>query len=180
MTRSWIVIAVLAAPGCATYQRSTPQTTFAYRIEEYLEMRRQAVQRIADVPPAVGGSTSAAKHAQLRRQIQRVRRGFHQGIVFSGQVGAEFRRVIASRLSAPVGVSLRRTLDTSTPAGPQPRINDHFSIDQSGEALPPFLLAALPALPSVLVYRSVGRTLVLLDRDAQMVIDMLPEAWPAP
>jgi hypothetical protein len=50
-----------------------------------------------------------------------------------------------------------------------------------GEALPtmpPRLLAKLPVLPSGLQYRFVNRDLVLWDSQADLVIDIIPDAIP--
>jgi hypothetical protein len=38
----------------------------------------------------------------------------------------------------------------------------------------------LPPVPKELEYRLVGRSLVLRDRDAALVVDYLPEALPKP
>jgi hypothetical protein len=46
--------------------------------------------------------------------------------------------------------------------------------------MPGCLLEVLPALPQGLQYRLVGRDLILLDLDANLVVDILPEALPRP
>jgi hypothetical protein len=47
-----------------------------------------------------------------------------------------------------------------------------------GNAMWPAMLAALPALPAELQYRFVDRELVLIDIDASLVVDVLPDALP--
>ena len=47
-----------------------------------------------------------------------------------------------------------------------------------GAALPPVLLDRLPALPDEVQYRFIGRDLVLVDVDANLVVDILPDALP--
>lgn len=60
---------------------------------------------------------------------------------------------------------------------PLPAVNGPFSW-----ALPSFMLpavlAALPPLPAELEYRFVGRDLVLIDVDADLVVDILRDAFP--
>lgn len=47
-----------------------------------------------------------------------------------------------------------------------------------GAAVPPMLLDRLPALPVEVQYRFIGRNLVLVDLDANLVVDILPDALP--
>jgi hypothetical protein len=44
--------------------------------------------------------------------------------------------------------------------------------------MPPRLLAKLPVLPSGLQYRFVDRDLVLWDSQADLVVDIIPDAIP--
>jgi hypothetical protein len=48
----------------------------------------------------------------------------------------------------------------------------------AGNAMWPFMIETLPALPAELEYRFVGRDLVLLDVRAELVVDILPAALP--
>ena len=47
-----------------------------------------------------------------------------------------------------------------------------------GAPVPPVLLDRLPALPLEVQYRFIGRNLVLVDVDANLVLDILPDAIP--
>jgi hypothetical protein len=44
----------------------------------------------------------------------------------------------------------------------------------------PSILCALPPLPDELQYRFAGRTLILWDVHADLIVDLLPGALPAP
>jgi hypothetical protein len=46
----------------------------------------------------------------------------------------------------------------------------------SGSAISPALLAALPALPKALKYTLVNRDLLLMDAEADLVVDISPDA----
>src|SRR6185503_9267869 len=46
--------------------------------------------------------------------------------------------------------------------------------------VPPMLLESLPQLPAQVEFDFVGRTLILRDVDADVVIDFVPEAFPEP
>ena len=64
----------------------------------------------------------------------------------------------------------------STPASTQvPEVNARLDAPR----VPPRLMEILPPLPKQLEYDFVGRTLVLRDVDADVVVDFLPDALPA-
>ena len=44
--------------------------------------------------------------------------------------------------------------------------------------MPPLLLTQLPPLPPELQYRFLGRALILLDADANLIVDVVPDALP--
>jgi len=62
---------------------------------------------------------------------------------------------------------------------PEIEVNDRFPPIRYARIWPA-LLAALPALPDELQYRFVGRDLVLVDVHADLVVDILRDALPAP
>ena len=56
-----------------------------------------------------------------------------------------------------------------------PLVNGAFSW-RTAVPTPPCVLAVLPPLPDELQYRFVGRDLVLVDIEANLIVDVLPEA----
>ena len=65
--------------------------------------------------------------------------------------------------------------DERPPAGWVPAVNGPLDWFATG-ATPPSILRALPSLPGVLQYRFVKLDLVLLDVDANLIVDILPGA----
>ena len=62
------------------------------------------------------------------------------------------------------------------PAAPPLRVNAAWPPQIPFAFVPPQLLAALPTLPPELQYRIVGRSLVLWDHHANLIVDFLPRA----
>lgn len=90
-----------------------------------------------------------------------------------------FRHVIRSVFQDPQNATARATaqqIKTGT------RVNLHVNgiyPDAIAETnFPPTLLQQLPILPDELGYRIAGRDLVLVDRRANLVVDLLHEAIP--
>ena len=58
------------------------------------------------------------------------------------------------------------------------KINQPYPPDVALATVPPKLLAQLPMLPEELEYRLVDRRLLLRDRDANLIVDVLVGAEP--
>ena len=56
--------------------------------------------------------------------------------------------------------------------------NAAYPEDKELVQMPPPLLLALPQLPKDLRYRFIGRSLVLMDRDGALILDVMRNALP--
>ena len=56
-------------------------------------------------------------------------------------------------------------------------VNSTYPISAPFSTVPPSVLMALPPLPKELEFRFVGRNLILRDTKANMIVDVLPEAF---
>jgi hypothetical protein len=124
--------------------------------------------RVHAAPPR----TSSLVHPHARR-----------GDVFSADAARRFRSIISLTLHqhgiSPVDVlaDVKEELAEGRASGQRPTvgINARFAWG-SGSAMPPEILAALPALPKALEYTFVNRDLLLVDVEADLVVDILPDA----
>jgi hypothetical protein len=170
--------AVAAAHGSGSEPRP-----FKTSVEEYVALHRSVR---ANLPPL--DVTSEPRHflkasAQLASAIRDARRGARAGEVFNAVVAANFRARInyALRDHDRRKDVLRRLTeveddeDERPPAGWVPIVNGTLDWFSTG-ATPHSILEALPDLPHELQYRFVRLDLVLLDVDANLIIDILPAA----
>ena len=63
------------------------------------------------------------------------------------------------------------------PTGYRPQVNSGYP-DWATQEMLPVLLAALPELPAGIYYRLIDHDLLLWDVDADVIIDVLPDALP--
>ena len=98
-----------------------------------------------------------------------------------------FNRVLTSTLGAGKnGKKMRASIKEGNPKNerapgevqPTIAVNAIYPTNAPLSTVPPSLLLRLPKLPTDLEYRFVGRTLVLRDREANMIVDFLKEAVP--
>lgn len=151
-------------------------------LEGYLVLRDQAMRDVHR--PSASSTPREFLEAQwkLAAAIRARRPDARVGDLFSFDVRRTFRKTIARALTDhQIAVDdLIAAITSEIVAGaPAVKVNQPFPW-QLGAAMPPCVLAALPSLPQELQYRLVGHDLILIDLDANLVIDILPEAIPRP
>ena len=163
-------------------ERPEPRS-FKRSVEEYVELHKSVR---ASLPPL--DVSSEPRHFlkasdQLASAIRGGRAGARGGDVFNTVVAANFRARIHYALRDPDRrkriverlTEVEEDEDERPPAGWRPAVNGTLDWFSTG-ATPHSILEALPELPDELQYRFVGLDLILLDVDANLIVDILPAA----
>ena len=169
-----------APPNPPVNQDSLVLQDFDKRVAAYLSLHNKAKSEL----PAAKSTTSSEKIVDHRREmgpkLQAARPEAKQGQIFTPEIGRVFRRLIATPFNGPDGQRIRASLRRAEPVkGIQLRANEKYPERIPLQSTPPTLLLDLPKLPPELDYRIVGRSLVLRDVAANMIVDFLPDALPA-
>jgi len=182
-----ILATMLAAPGGAGASREHGERpeprSFKRSVEEYVELHKSVR---AGLPPLDVSSepTHFIKASdRLASAIRDARRGARAGDVFNPVVAATFHARINYALRDPDRrkriierlTEVEDDEDERPPAGWRPVVNGTLDWFSTG-ATPHTILEALPELPDELQYRFVGLDLILLDVDANLIVDILPAA----
>jgi hypothetical protein len=113
--------------------------------------------------------------------IQAARPAAKEGDIFDAEAAPLLRRRIRQTVREPgceAGNLLARAHDPGSGlASLRPIVHDRFDW-AAGSFMAGCLLDVLPALPEELQFRFVNRDLVLVDIDADLIIDVLPDALP--
>jgi hypothetical protein len=149
---------------------------FSHRVVEYVELHRRIAAGFGDTILCADPEEVSRQAAVLAAAIRQARPLADEGDIFTTEVAAAFR--------ARIAYAVRTASIDVTAAGTE---DEEFQLEVHG-ALPwgmghhpwPAILRALPDLPAELEYRFVGRHLVLLDAPANLVVDVLRDALPAP
>jgi len=155
------------------------EKVFADSVVEYVQMQH-ALERST---PAQGPTTESEKLAgrqhALAARIAAARLGARQGDIFTRDVAKEFVKIIRKAFKEPGGRAMRKTIRERNPVTfVVLHVNGVYPEDLTRTTMPPTLLRRLPALPEELAYRIIGRTLVLEDIEANLVVDFIPNAIP--
>lgn len=186
---------VLASGACASYLPPTVvpavQTpaleSFRTALQTYVDQtqpfRREAAAKGDAVPDQTSpsGSEEAIRLRQrtLADAIQtKVRPAAREGDILSPEVADLIRRQLAAAFGGPKADLIRDGLQDQNEglkAGAVPlAVNQVVVVPR----IPPVLLETLPELPQQVEFAFSGRTLILRDVDAEVIVDVIRQAFP--
>lgn len=151
---------------------------FEQRVADYVAMHRLLE---GPLPPLqVSNDMGAVRAAMdaLATRIRAARKDAHQGDLFTKDVAHVFRRRIARCITPEDMEAMLAENEEHAPTLP-PRlvVNMTWPEPVPFSFVPPQLIASLPPLPAELQYRIIGRSLVLWDHHANLIVDFLPGAF---
>jgi hypothetical protein len=169
-----------AAPNKEQTDDAAPFKEFTGHVEEYLKLRQTIEKKLPAMKSKEELPEMIAAHQQaLARKIREARPHARPGDIFTRAAREAFRHVIRSVFQDPhtaAAHAIIRQRDTVKRVRLQ--VNGIYPDAVAETTFPSTLLQKLPTLPDELAYRIVGRDLVLVDRNANLVVDLLHEALP--
>jgi hypothetical protein len=176
VTAATALLPVRIEPEAIVVPQSFADAVGAYgQLRLQIEQALPPFQRFSD-PRAIEASISARRAA-----VRAARPGARAGDVFNADTRVAFRALIQNMLSER-GYTTDDLIENEPDEGPaeEPSLVVYGPFHWAfGNLMAPSLLDALPQLPAPLQYRLAGRDLVLVDVDANLVIDILRDALPA-
>jgi hypothetical protein len=151
---------------------------FQARVASYVELHKKA-ERDGGKPKQTESPTEINEQQDLlSARIAALRAGAKHGDLFTPEIRDSFRRLLAPELKGEEGRDAKEVLkDDAPPSGSVPlKVNAKYPDGLPRPTLPANLLLNLPSLPKGLEYRIVGKHLVLLDIDANLIVDYIPNA----
>jgi hypothetical protein len=166
--------------NAATQDRASRQDDlqlFAERVAAYAELHQRIDSVFPPWAPTSDMHLIEIRRAYLARKITAARQDARQGDVFGPP--AALRAVIADALRDVDVALLLADLyeECEMPAGYRPLVNTPYPFWATHE-VPLVLLASLPMLPAGIQYRLIDQDLLLWDVNADLIIDVLPDALP--
>ena len=149
---------------------------FKARVDKYMEVRKQAVK---DAPPLKETKDPAKlKAAQdgMAAKIRDARATAKQGDIFTPEIRVKFRRLLSPELKGGEGLDTKEILKDDAPVNVPFKVNAKYPDGAPVPTVPANLLLNLPTLPEPLQYRIIDKTLILLDEEADVIIDFMLNA----
>jgi hypothetical protein len=150
---------------------------FQMRLEGYLKLRDSLVRGLKPLAPTPSPVELAARQAAFAAAIKKARAAAKPGDLVPQNVAAQIARAIRDDFTRRSAADERATF-SEVPNAVRPAINQTYPADAALPTVPPLLLLNLPRLPDNLQYRFYGRHLLLLDADAQIIVDYIANVLP--
>src|SRR5687767_1574138 len=120
----------------------------------------------------------AAYQKSFMESLRAMRTGTKQGYIFDQETAEYFRTTIKTDVQPRDKPEIRQTILEADTKGVPLRVNYPYPETKELTQIPPTLLLKLPQLPKEVKYRYVGRHLLLVDTDNNLIIDYMLDALP--
>jgi hypothetical protein len=150
---------------------------FKTRVDAYMKFRDEATKKLPDVKETGDPAKISAREKALGDAIAKARASAKSGDVFGAEMSAYLKKTLAEDWKSRSPAD-RKALFEEIPPGLQLKVNQPYPTTLPLVSAPAKLLAQLPMLPEALEYRLVDRFFLLRDRDANLIVDVLPGVYP--
>jgi hypothetical protein len=144
---------------------------FKARIDAYMKVRKEAVKDAPRLKETKDPAKIKAAQDGMNAQIVAARPDAKHGDVLTPEIVAKFRRLLNPELKGDDGRDAKAIIKDDAPTNITFKVNAKYPDGASLPSVPANLLANLPTLPEPLQYRIVDKHLILLDEDADVVVD---------
>lgn len=149
---------------------------FKKRVDGYLELRKAVTQKYPEVKETGNPAKIHEREVNLGKGIAMARANAKAGDLF-GPVSRQLLTIVENDWNSRSPADQKAIL-SELPKGLMLKVNQPYPPSIPLASAPPTLLAQLPMLPEELEYRLVDRRLLLRDRDANVIVDVLVGAEP--
>ena len=158
------------AQGAATLE-------FKKRIDAYVKIHNDADAKVPSLKKTDDPKEISDREKALGLAIMTLRAGAKPGDIFAPEYQPYFIQIVKDDFKTRSAVD-RKALIVELPAKLKVDINTVYPTTVPLATFPPALLQKLPDLPPELEYRIVGRSLILRDVKANLIVDVLRDFVP--
>jgi hypothetical protein len=173
---SFLVVATLVPAARAQKTPVNPlaqeMAEFKERMGEYLELRNAVTQKYPEVKETGDPSKISEREKNLGKGIAMARKQAKAGDVFGPKMSRYLLQILEDDWNSRSAAD-RRAIFAEIPPGLVLKVNQAYPTNLPLVTVPAKLLARLPTLPEELEYRLIDRRLLLRDRDANLIVDVL-------
>ena len=170
--------AALAEPVVVSPADKAAIESFEKQVKGYIALRNKVRE---NAPKLSKESTPEQIHAYrtaLELSLRNARPNAKRGEFFQPTTADFIRRTLKTEFQGKDRQELREQIFETETQGVVVRVNYPYAQSAELSEMPATLLAKLPQLPKELRYRFVGRNMLLVDRESDVIIDFMPDALP--
>jgi hypothetical protein len=168
----------LAPPPVTSPADKAAIEAFEKQVKDYVELRNKVRE---SAPKLSKDSTPEQIHAYrtaLEQSLKTARAGAKRGDLFLPATADYIRRTLKTEFQGKDRRELREMIFETEAQGVVLRVNQSYAQSAEFSEMPATLLAKLPQLPKEVRYRFVGRNMLLVDRESNVIVDYMPDALP--
>jgi hypothetical protein len=147
------------------------------RIQAYLKIHNEAEGKVPDLKRTDDPKDISEREAALAQAIQTLRAGAQPGEIFAPEYQPYFIGIVKDDFETRTAAD-RKAIIVELPKNMKVDVNTVYPTTIPLATFPPVLLRKLPDLPPELEYRLVGRSLILRDVKANLIVDILRDIVP--
>jgi len=151
---------------------------FNRRVKDYLKQRERVKAKVPRLSKDATPEQIAAHQKSFVEGLRAMRAGTKPGYVFNPQTARYFRTIIKTEVPPSDKPEIRQTILEADTKGVPLKVNYPYPETKELTQIPPTLLLKLPQLPKEVKYRYVGRHLLLVDTDNNLIVDYMLDALP--
>jgi hypothetical protein len=191
MSRGFLALVVIATALAGSYAAEAPPVapaagpaeaqaiaTFQAHAKEYMALHEKLESTIPRVPRKHTPAQVDAHQRALGDLIKSARRDAKPGEFFTPGMQALVRRILGEVLSGPDGKAVKASIMDENPGLPTLVLNERYPPSIPVSTMPPQVLAPLPKLQEELEYRFIGLRLILVDTEADIILDFTDDVLP--
>jgi hypothetical protein len=163
--------------GQAVNAQGEATLEFKKRIDAYLKVHNEAEGKVPNLKRTDDPKEISDREAALAKTIMTLRAGAKPGDIFAPEYQPYFVKIVQDDFKLRSAAD-RKALVAELPKNVKVDINTVYPTTLPLETFPPALLRKLPDLPPELEYRIVGRSLLLRDVKANLIVDILRDVVP--
>jgi hypothetical protein len=170
--------AALAPPAVVSPADKAAIETFEKQVKAYVELRNKLRENAPKLPKDSTPEQIHAYRTTLEQALRNARANAKRGELFRPEAADYIRRTLKIEFQGKDRQELRDKIFETELKGVVLRVNYPYADSAEFSEMPATLLAKLPQLPKEVRYRFVGRNMLLVDRESNVIIDYMPDALP--
>lgn len=144
---------------------------FKSRIDAYMKLRKEAVKDAPRLKETKDPAKIRAAQDAMSVHIRAARANAKHGDIFTPEITAKLRRLLSPELKGDDGRDAKAIIKDDAPTNITFKVNAKYPEGAPVPTVPASLLVNLPTLPEPLQFRIIEKHLVLVDEDADIIID---------
>jgi hypothetical protein len=148
------------------------------RIDDYMALHRKLEGTLPNLPKEATPEQIDRFQRALAKLIQDERRNAKPGDIFVQESRRTIRGLMQRVFGGRDGATLKGSIMDENPGRLQLTVNSRYPDTVPLSTVPPQVLAGLPRLPEDLEFRFIGRTLILMDVHAHIIVDLIENIIP--